>query len=270
MTKPKIKIDRSSFAREYSLARRIISWIISPFYIVFFFLICFLFHPLLVIAHSLGHKAFKYVFDLFNLALTYNFRLMGTKISVKFLSPLPKAPFILVANHQSMYDIPVLVRTLRGYEPMFISKVELGKGIPTISFCLRNMGGSVLIDRKDPPSAIPAIEAYGRNALANGYVATIFPEGTRAREGTMKPFKMSGLLALMRTMPGVPIVPVVVDGSWELVRYNLWPAPFGVKFSLTILPAVDPTGKTPEDVVRDVEAAIRAGLNIQRTSSTPV
>jgi len=265
MTKKKYKIDRTSLLTSYSRGTRILSWFVSPFYVVFFFLICILFHPLLVVANQFGHRAFKTVFDLFNKTLLLNFKVVGAKLSVKFSSPLPPAPFILVMNHQSMFDIPILVASLSGYEPMFISKIELGKGIPTISFSLRNMGGSVLIDRKDPPSAIPAIEQYGRNALAKGYVATIFPEGTRARDGQLKSFKLSGLLALMRTMPDAPIVPAVVDGLWELVRYNLWPAPFGLKLKLSVLSPITQRSTTPEETVAAIEAAIRAQLAELRT-----
>ena len=266
MAKQRIKTDRSSFPKEYPLRRRLLSWAISPIYFVNFFLILILFHPLLVIARLFGHRSMKFVFDRLQSALISNFCLVGAKISIKFLAPLPQAPFILVANHQSMYDIPLIVRALRGYDPMFLSKVELGKGIPSVSYCLRNMDGCALIDRKDPPGAVPKIEEFGRNALDKRYVATIFPEGTRARDGLIKPFKMTGILTLMRTMPGVPIVPAVVDGSWEMVRYNLWPVPFGIRLRLTLLPAIRLSDNTLEETAREVEASIRAQLALQRAS----
>jgi 1-acyl-sn-glycerol-3-phosphate acyltransferase len=61
---------------------------------------------------------------------------------------VPKnVPIIFVSNHQSMYDI-INDLVLRRFHCKFVSKKELGQGIPSISFNLRH-GGSALIDRKD-------------------------------------------------------------------------------------------------------------------------
>ena len=69
-------------------------------------------------------------------------------------------PLIIVTNHQSMYDIPPLIWYLRKYHPKFVSKKELGKGIPSVSFNLRH-GGSALIDRKDRRQARAELERLG-------------------------------------------------------------------------------------------------------------
>ena len=58
-----------------------------------------------------------------------------------------------------MYDIPPIIWYLRKYHPKFISKIELGKGIPSVSYNLRH-GGSVLIDRKNPRQSLPAIMKF--------------------------------------------------------------------------------------------------------------
>ena len=62
-------------------------------------------------------------------------------------------PYIIVCNHQSLYDIPPLIWYLRQIHPKFISKKELGRGIPSVSFNLRH-GGSLLIDRAKAKDAL--------------------------------------------------------------------------------------------------------------------
>jgi 1-acyl-sn-glycerol-3-phosphate acyltransferase len=90
--------------------------------------------------------------------------LLGTSYKFENIERLPKnAPIIFVSNHQSMYDIIAMIWFLRRFHCKFVSKKELGKGIPSISYNLRN-GGSVLIDRKDPKQAIPAIKGLYRKA----------------------------------------------------------------------------------------------------------
>ena len=84
--------------------------------------------------------------------------LLGTTFKFENIESVPKnVPIIFVSNHQSMYDIIAMIWYLRRFHCKFVSKKELGKGIPSISFNLRH-GGSVLIDRKDPKQAIPAIK----------------------------------------------------------------------------------------------------------------
>ena len=58
-------------------------------------------------------------------------------------------PVVFVANHQSLYDIPPFIWFMRSNHPKFISKIELAKGIPSVSYNLRH-GGAALIDRKNP------------------------------------------------------------------------------------------------------------------------
>ena len=67
---------------------------------------------------------------------------------------------------------------LKKHHPKFVSKIELGKGIPSVSYNLRH-GGSVLIDRKDPRQSLTAIKDFGKYIEENNYAAVIFPEGTQ-------------------------------------------------------------------------------------------
>jgi 1-acyl-sn-glycerol-3-phosphate acyltransferase len=158
-----------------------------------------------------------------------------------------------------MYDIPLLIWYLRRYHPKFIAKAELGKGIPSISFALRNMG-SVLIDRGNQRQALPAIQRFGTEMQDKRYAAVIFPEGTRARDGRMKNFKPGGLVALMESMPEALIVPIAIEGSWEMLRWNFLPVPFGVRLGVSVLKTIPREAKDPRQIVEETESAIRAHM----------
>jgi 1-acyl-sn-glycerol-3-phosphate acyltransferase len=239
---------------------RIVSWLFTIPYIPLFFAILCFFQPLQIIALSFGYRAHKFILDLMNLVLIINFRTVGTRflVSWKFTPRLDK-PLIIVSNHQSMYDIPFIIWIMRRYHPKFIAKKELGRWIPSISFALRNMG-SVLIDRSDQSQAITAIEQFAQQTATLKHAAVIFPEGTRARDGVMKNFKSAGLITLMKNMPDADIIPIAINGSWELVRYNLLPVPFGRTVTFTVLPAISAAGKTGKEVVKECETVIRKAI----------
>src|SRR5690606_23361031 len=109
-------------------------------------------------------------------------------------------PLIIVANHQSMYDIIAIIWYMRRFHPKFVSKKELGKGIPSVSFNLRH-GGSVLIDRKDPKQAVPVIKGLGQYIEKHTRSAFIFPEGTRSKNGKPKEFAQTGVKILCKSPP---------------------------------------------------------------------
>lgn len=116
-----------------------------PFFFCFG-LILIVVHPLLVLGGKLGYRYFKPGQDLLLFLLTKNLALAGVKVRVNLPAELPTGrPVILVVNHQSMFDIPVLKWHLRQLHPRFVSKVELGRGIPSISAVLR-YGGAALIN----------------------------------------------------------------------------------------------------------------------------
>lgn len=241
--------------------KRFLSLAITPLYILLFFAILGVFHPLQMIALLFGRRVHKIVFDQMNLFLITNFRTMGTKIRVyRRGAPLPLGrPIIFVSNHQSMYDVPLQAWVLRKHYPMFISKRELGRGIPSISFALRNMD-SVLIDRKDHEQALEAIAEFGRKIEAKRYSACIYPEGTRARDGKMRHFKAAGMVTLLKNMPSALVVPLVVQGSWEIVQHNLLPVPWGCTLSLTIMEPIDRSSLSDKEIVKTAEAIIRKEL----------
>ena len=131
-------------------------------------------------------------------------------------------PLILVLNHQSMNDIPPIIWFMRKHHPKFVSKIELGKGIPSVSYNLRH-GGSVLIDRKDSKQALAQIAKLGKYIEKYNRSAVIFPEGTRSRNGHPKKFQPTGLKILMKNAPSALIVPISINNSWKMLRYGKFP-----------------------------------------------
>ncbi|MEE4215371.1 MAG: 1-acyl-sn-glycerol-3-phosphate acyltransferase, partial [Bacteroidales bacterium] len=122
---------------------RIISYPLSTVYILLFGLTLVVFHPIQWLCFNLfGYEAHRKSVALLNLCLMRCTHLLGTSYTFKNMALLPgKGPAIIVANHQSMYDIPPIIWRLRKLHPKFVSKKELGRGIPSVSYNLRH-GGS--------------------------------------------------------------------------------------------------------------------------------
>lgn len=240
--------------------RKTIGWLLTPLHLLLFGAVLLVFHVAQVVALPLGYAAHKRVVDFLNLGLLSSLGVMGTRITIRCAHELPAdQPLVIVANHQSMYDIPLLGWTFRRHHPKYVAKVELGRGFPSISFNLRH-GGSVLIDRSDPRGSMRAIQQFGKSVETHRYAACIFPEGTRARDGEMKAFNAAGLMALIRAAPSAVIVPVAIDGSWELMRYRMRPVPFGVRIGCTVLAPVHQEACPLKELVGVVEERIRAAV----------
>jgi 1-acyl-sn-glycerol-3-phosphate acyltransferase len=232
-------------------------WFNTPFFVGMFFAILCLFHVLQILVHLFSLRLQKHALDLMNLSIVLNIKYFGGatyKVVRQGIYPKDR-PIIIVANHQSMYDIPMMMWELRKWELGFIAKKELGRWIPSISFALRELG-SALIDRKDAKQSVEAISALGRRKEEQKQIAVIFPEGTRARDGIVKPFKSTGFKALLEAMPTAVIAPVVVRGNWELLQYQFRPVPAGVAISLTYLPVVEQNGRSPKEILGEVEGMI--------------
>ena len=142
---------------------RIISYILSSIFALVFFSLLFIFHPLQWLGLKFfGYRGHKYVVDTMNWVLTKSLFILGIFVSVENKQNLPKnTTLIFVSNHQGVFDIPPLIWAFRKYHPKFVSKIELGKGIPSISFNLRH-GGAALIDRKDPKQAISTLGSFAK------------------------------------------------------------------------------------------------------------
>jgi len=139
---------------------------------------------------------------------------------------------IFVSNHQSIADIPPIGWFFRKFNPKFVSKIELGKGIPSVSFNLKN-GGGALIDRKDPKQSISELVNFSKRINKNKWGGVIFPEGTRGRNGVPKEFAQSGLKVISKYNKEGYIVPLTINNSWKIFKYGTFPLGIGSPITIT-------------------------------------
>lgn len=240
--------------------RKAIGWLLTPLHLLLFGAVLLIFHVAQVLALPFGYRAHKRVVDWLNFFVLASLKAVGTRIRLECAYELPAdRPLVVVSNHQSMFDIPMLGWLFRKHHPKYVAKIELGKWLPSISYNLRH-GGSALIDRSDPRGSMRDIMKFGKRVEAERYAACIFPEGTRARDGVMKPFIPAGLIALLRATPSAIVVPVAIDGSWELMRYRMRPVPFGVRVSCRALAPIDQAEYPVKELVGIAEQRIRDAL----------
>lgn len=237
--------------------QKIISYPLSAVFYLIFGLLLVIFHPIQWFCFNVfGYRAHKISVDLLNGILIRSMHILGTRFNVTGLEQLPSStPLIFAANHQSLYDIPPLIWFLRKYHPKFISKIELGKGIPSISYNLRH-GGSVLIDRKSPRQSIPAIKQAAEYISKYKRSVIIFPEGTRSKDGIPKKFAENGLNILCKYATDAYLVPISIRNSWKMTRYGIFPLGLGNKLEFIIHKPIAIKDEIFEKIFEQTEQAV--------------
>ena len=222
-----------------------------------------IFHPIQWFCLNVfGYQAHKKSVDYLNFCLTKCTNILGTTYSVKNKEVIPNnVPIIFVANHQSLYDIIGIIWFLRRFHAKFVSKKELGKGIPSVSYNLRH-GGSVLIDRKDPKQALPVIKGLGEYIEKHNRSAVIFPEGTRSKTGKPKEFAQSGLKILCKYAPNAYIVPISINNSWKMVKFGAFPMGLGNKLEFIIHQPMAVKDYSFEEIMQKTESAVVSAIKI--------
>ena len=134
-------------------------------------------------------------------------RLGGFRVRVEGLEELPPGGAVLVSNHQSLVDIPLLLSAFR--RPVkFLAKRELGE-IPLFGKAMA-AAGNLFVDRKDPRGGIQALRDAG-DRVRGGTLLVVFPEGTRSTDGTIGEFKPGAFYLAQKS--GAPVIPVYIDGG---------------------------------------------------------
>jgi 1-acyl-sn-glycerol-3-phosphate acyltransferase len=182
--------------------------------------------------------------------------ILGTTYTFKNRDLIPEnVPVIIVSNHQSLYDIIGILWFLRKHHVKFVSKKELGKGIPSVSYNLRH-GGSILIDRKDPKQAIPLLKWMSEYIELNKRTTVIFPEGTRSRDGKPKEFAQNGLKILCKYAPSAFVVPITINNSWKMVKFGQIPMGLGNKLEFIIHAPIAVKDFTFDEIMAKTEETI--------------
>lgn len=175
------------------------------------------------------------------------------KLDVTGLEDLdPHQPYIFMANHQSIIDIPVGFTGL-GRDVRYIAKKELAK-VPFIGWYVWAMG-MIFVDRKNVDKAIASLDKAAE-IINEGASVIAFPEGTRSRDGVIRPFKKGTFLLAINA--GVPIVPVAIHGAADVAPcdgFRIRPGTIRVNVGAPIKTA----GMTNDDrdaLIRSVHDAI--------------
>jgi 1-acyl-sn-glycerol-3-phosphate acyltransferase len=249
---------------------RLLPWLSSLVFLPLFGLVLVAFDVAQRVARLFGQRPQEYVAGALQWTLVHLFRICDTRLVVERSPDVAQwTSYIIVSNHQSMFDIAILGSLFFSNFPKYISKRSLGRWIPSVSYNLRR-GGHVLIDRSDAPSALAAIRALGRRVREGGPSAVIFPEGTRARAGELGRFKPAGILALLDEAPATPVVPVAIDESWRLLQHDFLPVPWGVRVRVYIGPPIPRhAGEDPAALLDQVRDEIAGALAHWRDEPPP-
>jgi 1-acyl-sn-glycerol-3-phosphate acyltransferase len=124
---------------------------------------------------------------------------------------LMNRPQIFMANHQSDFDILIVLAYIPG-QFRWIAKKELFK-IPVFGKAMRN-AGYIEIDRQNHEKALKSLDEAAQK-IREGKSVVTFPEGTRSRDGKIRPFKQGMFHLAIRS--GVPIVPISIVGASEIM-----------------------------------------------------
>ena len=241
--------------------KKFLGYFLSPIAILAFILVICIFHPIQWLSYKLGgYSAHKKSVDILNLCLTSTAYILFNNITFINNQNLPIGrSIVFVANHQSLFDIPPLIWYLRKYHAKFISKVELTKGIPSISFNLK-YGGGANINRKDPRQSITELIKFAGRMKDNNWSAVIFPEGTRSVNGHVKTFQSAGIATILKKCPDALIVPIAIKNSWRMIQYGLYPMNTFTPMTWEVLEPIEPGSIPADELVLIAEKRIKEKL----------
>jgi len=121
-------------------------------------------------------------------------------------------PVVVVANHQSWFDVFALAAWLPG-KGRFVAKQELGS-IPIFGRAWKACG-HISLDRSERARAIASLRSVAQRVQEENLAVILFPEGTRSTDGRMQPFKKGAFVLALDT--GAPVVPIGITGSREVM-----------------------------------------------------
>lgn len=165
-------------------------------------------------AQDRGEESYDFIFNMSYRLGSGLVKRSGSTVQVLGTDKVPQGPVLFVSNHQSNFDIPLMMGTINKPKS-FISKMEL-ENLPLISPWMK-LGKCVFIDRDNARQSLKAINE-GIEILKSGHSMVIFPEGTRSKGSEMLEFKRGSLR--LATKAGVPIVPVTISGSYKMLEEN--------------------------------------------------
>jgi len=182
------------------------------------------------------------------------FQLTGTRLVISGLRHIPAEPCIIVANHASYLDGPILTAAL---PPRFgfVIKREMTR-VPLAHFLLRRIG-SEFVERNDAHKSAADARRILQKARAQESLA-FFPEGTFTAESGLRRFHNGAFAAALRGQ--VPVVPVVIRGSRQMLpAERVLPRPG--RIAVIVKPALFPSATSDvAGLLADARRSILAEL----------
>lgn len=190
-----------------------------------------------------------------------------TRIDHHHLSLAPGKRYIIMSNHRSHYDIPLIILNLPGSIRM-LTKKELFR-VPVWGRGLK-AGEFISIDRSDLNRA-KADLAQARAKMESGVVLWIAPEGTRSRTGRLGPFKKGGFIMAIES--GATIIPVGIRGSENVLKPKTWDFFLGQAVEVHVGTPIEAAAYTldqKDQLIAQVRSAIAALCGEEGACSAPV
>ncbi|MFL6352495.1 MAG: lysophospholipid acyltransferase family protein [Bryobacteraceae bacterium] len=127
----------------------------------------------------------------------------------------PTGSYVFISNHLSFMDTPVVLANIP-VQFRFLAK----RGLFQIPFLGQHLSraGHIPVPREDPKAAVKTMQLAATTIQKKKISLLIFPEGGRSHDGTLQPFKEGG--AYMAIRAGVPIVPVAITGTRDLLPWG--------------------------------------------------
>ena len=129
---------------------------------------------------------------------------------------LPKQ-YMILSNHQSLFDIPAFLRFMPEVDLRFIAKDALGKGIPMVSPMLKSQEHCLIPRNVRPMESVKLISDFGVRSKEQNLIPVIFPEGTRSRDGELGKFYSAGFRTLAESS-GLDVAVCALDGGWKFAN----------------------------------------------------
>ena len=153
----------------------------------------------------------------------------------------PRLPYVVVSNHQSNADIPVVSNL--PWEMKWVGKKELFD-LPVVGWMMK-LAADLPVDRKDPQSRSSVLKR-AKAVLHQKCSVIFFAEGTRSKDGRLRPFKDGAFRLAIDA--GVPILPVALDGTSDTLPKHGWKFGPPVQVYLKVLDPIPTDGLTVADV----------------------
>jgi 1-acyl-sn-glycerol-3-phosphate acyltransferase len=163
--------------------------------------------------------------------------------------------YVVAANHQSIYDIPIVFATLP-LQLRIVAKASLRR-IPFLGWHLQRTG-HLLVDRQNPGAGILKRMAHLVRAHRS---LIVFPEGTRSTDGSVARFK--GGIFLLAIDSSLPVLPVSIARSrYVMMKGRIMVCPDEV--TVTVHKPISTTGITRDrarEFAEEVRAVVRRGAD---------